>query len=406
MVTASAPAPASSPRPSKRITNRFRIAAVLGRAGPLCVETGDGVITRFASARVDEGTLTLVSPSSPCPPAQLVTLSFVSAGLQLFGCARVLSGSASELVTALPPALIQVRERGVSAAREGIECASTVPSARVAEFFKEELVTQPVVPGKSFVLLQDGELCGHVTGLRVFSRTWVTQHLLVKTGLPRAVQSSQRLLAQSFEFGESLADIEYIRGVWRGGERLLAGISERFFRRGLAYRFRYQPMRLGRGRPLRPTRLPVRLGGPEDELAFLQHVARSEDPVKLLSDDLVPGRFATRGRALVAVDDRRGQTLGWALLERSCFRIFLLEPSGALADEARRSLASSAPHSECHAAPSDVAVLQALGFVSQAPRYEFGAHRSVARELTRQMGAILAHAGKRPSEAGLVSQFC
>ena len=97
MPTASHTQPAEVLRQSKRITNRFRIAAVLEAAGELCVETGDGTITRFATARIEEGTLTLLSPPSHSRSAQLVTLGLESKGMRLSGYTRVLKATESEL---------------------------------------------------------------------------------------------------------------------------------------------------------------------------------------------------------------------------------------------------------------------------------------------------------------------
>jgi hypothetical protein len=177
--------------------------------------------------------------------------------------------------------------------------------------------------------------------------------------------------------------------------------------------------------------LQVREASSADENDFLGLVNASEDPVKVLSDDLVPGelhletlsrRFETqkltRGRTLTVVEDGDGQPLGYGLLETmspglfwaemyTSFRIFLFDPRGPLATEARTSLAAHAAgvyaraglrQVECHASGSDVADLEAMGFASLGPVYEFGAHRSIVRELTSQMISIFARIRRHEKE--------
>lgn len=343
----------------------------------------------------------------------------------------------------------------------GAECGSATPFQQIWDFFRDQGAAwrdHPApAPGgelaparahqllgdgahglsKTFVIREDGELDGHTSGLRVYSRTWLSQHLLVRTGFHRAAALSQQLMCLSFDYGEALPDIEYVRGLWRvsnrWAERIYGAMSMRVLRPGLTYLARFEPMRLA----LDPSSLPaagplrVREAGPDDESAFLAVVGASEDPVKLLSDDLVPGelhleslsrRYAalglSRGRSLAVVEDPHGAPLGWALLERmseglfwaemySSFRIFLRDPSGPLAREARASLAAWAAaatarqgrrEAECHASPADVAALQPLGFVGLGLVSEFGAHRSVAREITSQMIAVFARIRRREKE--------
>ncbi|MDP3156657.1 MAG: hypothetical protein Q8N23_28555 [Archangium sp.] len=330
---------------------------------------------------------------------------------------------------------------------EGAACGSSVAFPRIWELFREEgalwrdhsgppSATQQLLGdgshglSKTVVVQREGELAAHSSGLRIYSRTWLAQHLLVKSGFHRAGTLSQQVLSLSFEYGEALADVEYVRGLWRvssRAERIYDGVSSRLLKPGLAYRVRFEPMRLPTAAFV-PAPLRVRAAGPDDERAFLAFASASEDPVKLLSDDLVPGelrletlsrRFGalglSRGRSLVVVQDDRGAPLGWALLETmspglfwaemyTSFRIFLLDASGALAAQARSSLASWATlqaaragrrEVECHASNADVEDLQSLGFVRLGPVYEFGAHRSVVRDFITQMNSVLARVRRR-----------
>lgn len=339
----------------------------------------------------------------------------------------------------------------------GAECGSHTPFGKIWDFFSEEGAVwrdhsaegEPLAPerthallgdgahglSKTFVILQDGELKGHTSGLRIYSKTWLSQHLMVKSGYHRSAALSQQLMCLSFDYGEALPDLEYVRGLWRvsnrWAERIYGGISVRLLRPGLAYRVRFEPMRAPLDRVPVPGPLRVRDAGPDDESAFLAFVAASEDPVKVLSDDLVPGelhleslsrrygaRGLARGRTLTVVEDQHGAPLGWALLETmsrglfwaemySSFRLYLLDPSGALATPARTSLVAHAAsvyarlgqrEVECHAFSSDVADLEALGFSSLGPVFEFGAHRTVVRELTSQMISVFARIRRREKE--------
>ncbi len=341
---------------------------------------------------------------------------------------------------------------------EGAECGSGTPFEKIWGLFSEEGAAwrdhstegEALAPkrthevmgdgshglGKTFVILQDGELAAHTSGLRIYSRTWLSQHLMVKSGYHRSAALSQQLMCLSFDYGEALPDVDYVRGLWRvsnrWAERIYGALSVRVLRPGLAYRVRFEPMRLPLDRLPTPGPLRVRDARPDDEGAFLSHVGASEDPVKVLSDDLVQGelhleslsarfgaRALSRGRSLTVVEDRHGAPLGWALLETmsrglfwaemySSFRLFLIDPQGPYAAEARMSLAAHAAavyarqgrrEAECHAFSTDVADLEAMGFTSMGPVFEFGAHRSVVREMTSQMISVFARLRRHEKEA-------
>lgn len=331
----------------------------------------------------------------------------------------------------------------------GAECGSRTPFTKIWDFFTDDGAVwrdhstpgQPLAParthelmgdgahglGKSFVILQDGQVAGHTSGLRIYSRTWLSQHLRVKSGYHRAATLSQQLMCLSFDYGEALPDVEYVRGLWRvsnrWADRIYGALSVRLLRPGLSYRVRFEPLRLLLDRPVEPGPLRVREATTDDERDFLTLVNASEDPVKVLSDDLIPGelhleslskRYAarglSRGRTLTVVEDAHGRPLGWGLQETmssglfwaemyTSFRLFLIEPHGPLATAARTSLAAHAAtvcarqghkEAECYALAPDVPDLEAMGFVSLGPMFEFGAHRSIVRELTSQMISIFA----------------
>ena len=370
-----------------------------------------------------------------------LSLSLGSAHLQAEG---VVSGPGELEFTALEPRP-QLLEVLLSARVEGVRCATQIRHAALRRLFREEGMgfrDHPEVPrsplgsgaqglGKSLALVRDGELIAHGSGLRIYSRTWLAQHFLVKSGLHRAGTLSQQLMALSFEYGEALADVDFVRGLFkvtRGSpERIFSVVSERVLRPGLGYRARFEPMRIRAG-ALPQGPLEVREPELEDERAFLEFLSASEDPLKLASDDLLPGELRlntlqrryqaqglSRGRSLFVVHDEHGAPLGWSLIESmteglcwselyNSFRIFVKDSAGELRVQVRASLAAHAvelarkagrAEAECHAAAADVPGLAALGFHSLGRVYEFGAHRSVVPDLTQALGAVLARLRRR-----------
>jgi hypothetical protein len=370
-----------------------------------------------------------------------LALSLGSAHLQ---AEAIVSGAGELEFTALEPRQ-QLLEVLLSARVEGVRCATQVRHAALRRLFREEGMgfrDHPEVPrsplgtgaqglGKSLALVRDGELIAHGSGLRIYSRTWLAQHLLVKSGLHRAGTLSQQLMALSFEYGEALADVDFVRGLFkvtRGSpERIFSVVSERVLRPGLGYRARFEPMRIRAG-ALPQGPLEVREAELEDEREFLEFLSASEDPLKLASDDLLPGelRLSTlqrryqsqglsRGRSLFVVHDEHGAPLGWSLIESmteglcwselyNSFRIFVKDSAGAQRGQVRASLAAHAvelarkagrAEAECHAAPAEVNELTALGFHSLGRVYEFGAHRSVVPDLTQALAAVLARLRRR-----------
>ena len=323
----------------------------------------------------------------------------------------------------------------------GAACASRLPFEGVSSMFRSEGVAPPRPPppapglSKSFVLLREGEPVGHVSGLRTYARTWLAQHLLMKAGVHDAATRSQQLMTLSLEVGEAMSDVEYVRALWRMSSRNAAHIqgasSPRLLRPGLVYRTVFDPMRAPLGRVPDPGPLFVREAGPSDEPAFLSFVSATEEPVKLLSDDLVAGevhletlskRFGaaglSRSRALTIVEDDDGTPLGWALLQtmsaglawaelHNSFRLFVPAAAGARAPEVRRSLIAHAARffaamgrgeAVCKAGPADLPELTSLGFVSQGAVCEFGAHRSALPDFTRQLISALTRLPQRETK--------
>lgn len=272
---------------------------------------------------------------------------------------------------------------------------------------------------RSFVFREGGAVLGHASGLRPYSRTWFSQHLLVRAGYHRSAHVSQTLVNLTFDYGEALDDIEYLRGTWRVGNRWAARIygiaTPRLVRPGYSYVHRYQVLR----RPadgVDPG--PLRAAQTEEAGDFLSFARARVDPVKLAADDLLPATFwfpelreryaragLERTRALALVEDD-GRPRGWVVLEhlsRGLFwmelftsaRLFLVEPGAPDAAEVTRALvAFAAEHARARgltsltvvADPEQAPSLAPLGFTDLlGPALEFCAHTSMAREMTSEL---------------------
>lgn len=279
--------------------------------------------------------------------------------------------------------------------------------------------------GRTFAFLGErDELLGHASGLRTHSRTWLSQHLLVRAGYHRAHHLSQRLVNATFDYGELLPDVEYITGLWRAKNRwavrVFGGATSRVIRPGLGYVIGYTPMRRGLSTPLPPGRSTARRAEPDDLACLLAHLRQTEDPVRLAVEDLVEGELEleTLGRRYAAVGLHRSRTFGvvdggsgprgfvmvqlmspglfWAEMYTS-FRVSLLDPLADDADEVRTSLVAWACETlrthgrsvaECHAQDADLPHLEGLGFTSLGRVMECGAHRTLVRDMTTQVLAL------------------
>lgn len=88
---------------------------------------------------------------------------------------------------------------------------------------------------KSFVW-QGDTMVGRVAGLRIYSGTWLSQHLAVRPGHTRGVAVSQSLVNLMVDHAEALDDVRWVRGVWqrsnRWTTRIYGAIAGRLARSG------------------------------------------------------------------------------------------------------------------------------------------------------------------------------
>lgn len=279
---------------------------------------------------------------------------------------------------------------------------------------------------------QQDRLMGHASGVRIYSRTWLSGHLMVRPGYHRQMQLSQQLTKLTFDYAEALSDIEFTRGFWRmenrWSARVFGGAGSRLLRPGLVSMAMFWPMRHRSDAPFPAPRLRARPGGPEDVDSFLQYARGVMDPVRLRANDLtreelalgtLGRRYSERGlkrqRVLGVVDGPDGPA-GWVLVESSSPGLMwgefynacqLFVPPGLDSPDARLALVHFAAERaradgravvEFLAAVSDVTALAQLGFTNHLGEVrELTLHRLMTREAIFQILAAFEKVARRRS---------
>ncbi len=340
-----------------------------------------------------------------------------------------------------------------------VEDASGLPFSDIWKLFVEQQVKFPDYPtgdpktletlsrshellgdgrhglSKAFVHRHEGELVGHVSGLRIYSRTWLSQHLLVRSGYHRQTHVSQSLVNLSFHYGEALPDLEYLRGLWRASNRwssrTFGTVIAKLMVPGRTALWTYSPMRRLAAEALPRPEVEARAASPEDEVALLAHLAETRDPLHLRACDLVAGEMhlESLGRRYAASGLERSRTIGvvhgpggprgWVACEDStdglfwaemynAARLFVPEPDAPDAPDVFLALAAFAQADalkrrrrwvELLADEPYVAPVQRFGFTNLGSVFQFDLHRDMAREVTLQMGAAFERLSEREGRA-------
>jgi hypothetical protein len=279
--------------------------------------------------------------------------------------------------------------------------------------------------GRSLVFTDGAKLLGHVNGLRMYSGTWLVQHLAVLPGFRRSELVSSELTSLAVEVGEAMEDVEFIRYMWRTDNRwphrLGTWLARVLEGQGLCHlrQFHYLRADLAQGEGARGEgawgapgpRMTVRDAGPADRQWLESHLRRRGEMVRLLSEDLradasaeamLGERFRGAGlhreRRIFVVDGDTGP-LAMALQDEATPGLSLIEVTNGfnlvVPDRehpgARDAVAALAEHCMAHALSRgrrsalgtvdalDVPVLRELGFVDQGRFSEWTFHRSMVR---------------------------
>ncbi len=279
---------------------------------------------------------------------------------------------------------------------------------------------------KAIVYQRDDRLYGHISGLRIYSKTWLSQHLVVRPGYHRHESISQELVALAADYAESLEDVEYLRALWRcrnrWTSRIYGAIASRLERPGLSCLHAFTPCRLPVDAALPEPRADLRVRPAEvSDLRWLeQHLRETQDVVRLRSSDLVEGEMLMgtlggrysdaglrRSRRIALVEGREGPR-GFVLMEDSTpglfwaewynsFSLVMVEPDVQEADAVRRALVTHAvadsarrgrSTAECLATDADLPALESLGFHNLGKVMEFTAHRRLVRDWNAYLLAV------------------
>lgn len=278
--------------------------------------------------------------------------------------------------------------------------------------------------GKAFVFTDGDQVLGHASGLRTHSRSWLAQHLVVRSGYHRGTQISQALVNLSFDYAEALGDVDYLRGLWRTSNRwpsrVFGTVTAKLLRPGQSHLTSFTPMRRAVGPVALPPGVAARPARDEDLADLVEHLRATFDPVFLQGHDLTKDQLqleslAPRYRAAGLDRHRRfgvalrdGRPAGWAVLERmtpglfwaewyNAFRLFVAEPGAPDADAVRAALVAWAMQAlsdegarvaECIAGDEDREAVSRLGFTDLGRVMEYTAHRSLTRDITAQVVAV------------------
>jgi hypothetical protein len=269
---------------------------------------------------------------------------------------------------------------------------------------------------KSFVW-RSGALLGHVGGLRIYSGTWLSQHLAVRPGHTRGVAVSQALVSLMVDHAEALEDVHWVRGFWqrsnRWTTRIYGAIAGRLARSGRIARSSFELCQCSA--PLTaeaPGPTPARVAGAREHAALLELLRERSPEVLLQANDLtaaglamgaLASRYERSGLArtrLVGVVGPADAPRGWVLLEdmtpglcwAELFRTFsfvLAAPDEPDTDGVRAALLHFAhqqaaergwPVIRARVDATDAGWLTQHGYANLGGVEELTVHRSVLRE--------------------------
>ena len=308
------------------------------------------------------------------------------------------------------------------------------PPARLGETHQQVYSTGDL--GRSLIYSNEKGLQGQVAALRIHSRTWLVQHLVVQPGMRRNEQISYELSNLIIELGEIQQDVEFIRYSWRKDNRWpsrrMGWLARAMETPGLSIlrHFSYLRLPLTSGPPTTVGTLPrVREGVRNDFVWIEMHLRDRGDLVRVLSEDLLTDevdlkglgeRFRAHGlhraRRVFVVDGDNGP-LAVALAEEGTPGLNLIEKTNSFSfivprrDHPRTGEALQALVQRCveHARergqPSAVALvddedaemLQQAGFENLGRFSEWIVHRSMFRRGCELWRSVFERLGGAPA---------
>lgn len=203
----------------------------------------------------------------------------------------------------------------------------------------------PTDLARSVVYRDGAELLGHSSVLRMFSRTWMPQHLAIRPGFHRQQQVA-RQISVALEYVETLEDADYVRYYWRTDNRWPNRIFGRMARlcektgRSMVRKVRY--LRRQNSAGVAAPSVHVRRYVESDAVALATLLRSEIEPIRLRAADLVsPGwRLEEIGACYASAGLERGRTIlvhqrdgildGVALVEHATPGLCLIEATNAV----------------------------------------------------------------------------
>jgi hypothetical protein len=205
-----------------------------------------------------------------------------------------------------------------------------------------ELLSRPNDILKTSLLVKDGEIQGHVSGVHTYRQTYSLQHLAARVTGRRTMTRGQLLSLALVEYLEQLPDIEWLKIWYRPANKWPARVYGSYAKRlavpALSHHKTYGYVVSNTSAPYTPEPgVTVRPATPADHPRIEAHFVASRDAVLLRSDDLTSPHlllgelsaeyreFGLERRREVMVAERNGRFLGFALLEISSLGLNLSE---------------------------------------------------------------------------------
>jgi len=287
---------------------------------------------------------------------------------------------------------------------------------------------------KTLAWREGDALAGFYAGLRIYSGTWINQHLAVEPGFRRGESVSRDLTALGLDYLELLPDVEFFRSIWRTENRWadkMNGTLHRALGSGGLNGLRFTNYLRLEGELAVPAAAPslqVRPASLEDLRAFERHLRMTGQMLRMRSDDLTAhemaldtlgARFAANGlersRRIYVVHGQRGP-LAFALHETctpglcwpeitNAFSLEIVDACDpdlpAAADALVRHAVAQyrhegAPPVRALAADGQVQLFERLGFTSHGRVAEWTFHRSAVRACHDLLTGMFERLARRP----------
>jgi hypothetical protein len=269
--------------------------------------------------------------------------------------------------------------------------------------------------GKTLIFRSKGRVVGHISALRLFSRTFLCQHLAVAARLRDGVSAARLLNLGLLEYIEQIPEMEWVRVYYRPAnrwaQRVFGSLSNRLDHLPVSNLELLDYLQAPAGGPVPASEsIQVRPARGPDLDAIEQYFVEHR-PFGVRAEDLSKERIELRQiateyaaiglvrRREVMIAELRGRPVAFALLEVSSiglnfseitntFRVYAFTPDAEQADDGRRALIGYASRRYAAlgrrvalalAEPGDRSLFESSGFTSTKQYACWSWHRATYR---------------------------